>query len=451
MNIVRENIDALNVTLTVKVEKADYESNVESTLRTYRRKAQVPGFRPGMVPLGMIKKMYLKSAVANEVFKQMSDGINSYIRDNNLNILGEPLPGKNHPAIDIDTQSDFEFIYDVALAPEVHLTVDSSFQIPCYTIAVTDEDVQHRIDYFRAYYGKSVSAERIEKDFLVIADLAQDGQNGINVERAMLSLKVIPEAEQQTLIGLSVDDSVEVNVRNMFVNDTDCAALLRIPKAQLEEINPVFTVTVREITNMQQAEVNQEFFDAVYGKDVVTTEEEFADKIKSDLSRELANKSEHRFALDVRSVLIEKAAIELPEAFLKRWLLQTTEEDEERKGTLTEESIEADYPHFADTLRWQLVSKHIVQQQNIEVTEDDLLTIAKKTLLQRLAMYYGINTINEDRLTEFAQNSLNDPDERKRIIEQALESRVIEYARQAATIELKEVSNEQFNKLHAPA
>ncbi|MDR1022077.1 MAG: trigger factor [Prevotellaceae bacterium] len=442
MNIVRENVDALNAVLTVKIEKPDYESQVEAKLRDYRRKAQVPGFRPGMVPMGMIKKMYQKSATVEEVSKKIPDGINDYVQANHLHLLGEPIPSDKAQTVDFDTQTEFEFKYDVAIAPEVQLTIDSSITIPYYNIAIPDGEVQRRIETTRAYYGKIVRGAQIKKDDLATVDLAQSKEGGLNVENVILSLKVIPEAEQQALLGLPEGASVEVNVRKMLTNDVDCAAFLKITRQQLEEVDPVFTITIKEISHVEPAEMNQEFFDTVYGEGVVRSEEEFIDRVKSGVRSELLSKSNQRFNIDTCSVLVQKAALELPEAFLKRWLLLTAE------GKMTENEVEETFPNVAEKLRWDLIVRHILQQQNIEVTERDLLNAAKKIVMQRL-VGYGVDTIREDRLVEFAQSVLNRPEERKHIIEYAIETRVIEHVRSNVTIEQKEVSSEEFNEINS--
>ncbi|MDR3366830.1 MAG: trigger factor family protein, partial [Prevotellaceae bacterium] len=257
MNITRADIDALNATLTVKVEKPDYEPKVEATLRDYRRKAQIPGFRPGMVPMGVIRKMYQKAITTDEVLKQVSSGITQYIEDNRLHVLGDPLPNKDTQLVDFDTQSEFEFTYDVALAPEVRLDIDKKITIPYYNVILTEDEVQQRIETYRTYYGKAINAEKVEKNDLLKVDLAQDKTDGYSVNETLLSLKVIPEAEQQVLLGLSAGESVEVNVRNMLTNDVDCAAFLRVSKKQLEAIDPVFTLTIKEIMHVEPAEINQ--------------------------------------------------------------------------------------------------------------------------------------------------------------------------------------------------
>jgi trigger factor len=443
MNISRVNIDALNATLTAIVEKPDYESKVEATLRDYRRKAQMPGFRPGMVPMGVIKKMYQKTITAEEVFNQVSTGIAKYIEENRLNILGSPLPSKDTPPLDFDTQSEFEFLYDVALAPKVQLKISKDLKIPRYTIAITDDDVQKRIDRYRIYYGKMATAEKIEKDSLVRVDLAQRQETGHTVKGALLSIKLIPAADQQALLlGLSVGETVEVNIRKMLTNDTDCAAFLNITKEQLETIDPVFTLTIKDISHTALAEIDQTLFDNIYGKDVVTSEEAFVERVKSEIHNKIVEECEYRFALDVRHTLMSNATVELPEAFLKRWLLATSE-----KKT-TEEEVEKAFPSFAEKLRWELIEDFIRKKGNLVLQEQDLLPVAQKVIAQRFATL-GMNNISEERLEDFAYTLLSRPEDRKLIVESAAEHLVVEYIRNVVTIEQKEVTHEELNSLLA--
>ena len=441
MNIVRENADALTATLTVKIEKSDYEEKVANTLKDYRRKAQVPGFRPGMTPMGMVQKMYGKSVLVDEVFKLMSDAVNTYIQENQLRILGEPLPSESTKPMDFDAQTEFEFSYDMALAPEVSLTVDKSIKIPYYTISVAEAEKQQRIDGYLRYYGKMEGADKVEADDLVTVDAAQSKEGGHSAENALLSLKVIPEAEQKKLLGLEAGSRVEVDVRKMLTNDADCAAFLKLTKEQLLALSDTtFTLTVKEIKRLKPAEVNQELFDKVYGKDIVASEAEFRAKVEAEIRAQLADESDYRFLIDARKKLVEKAKLELPEAFLKRWLLMTSE------GKMSAEEVEKEFPRFADDLRWQLVEGHLLKQQNLEVQEDDLLSFAKKTAAQQFAMY-GLGNMPDENLVSFARKMLERPEERKRIAARVAESMVLSYVKSVAALEKKEVSGEAFSKL----
>lgn len=440
MNISKENINDLQAEILVKIEKVDYENNVNQTLKEYRRKAQVPGFRPGMVPMGMVQKMYGKSILVDEVFKQMSDAINNYIKENKINILGEPLPSENTAAIDFDTQENFEFKYDIALSPEVKLTLNEKIKVPYYTIKVTEEEKQKRIDGYLRYYGKMIPGDTIETDDLVVVDLVQDKEGGHNVTDATLGMKVIPEAKQKKLVGLKVGDNITLDVRKMLTNDADCAAFLKVTKEELENIDPVFTLTIKEIKRIENAEMNQELFDKVYGEGLVTSETDFKARVEADIRKQLSEESDYRFLLDVRKKLIDIAKLDLPEELLKRWILMTSE------GKNTKEQIDAEFPSFADHLRWQLIEDYIMKEQNFEISEDDLIDVAKKIAQQQLAMY-GLANMPDENLTTYAKSILENGNERKRIFERAVEVKVTDYIKTAIKLDSKEVSGEQFNKL----
>lgn len=448
MDIARANIDALNATLTVKVGKSDYESKVEATLRDYRRKAQIPGFRPGMVPMGVIRKMYQRSIIIDEVFKQVTAALDDYIKNNRLHILGEPLPNEAAGPVDFDALSEFEIVYDIALAPEVNLKIDKSIHIPYYTAAVTDDEVQQRIDSYRRYYGKTVSAEKIVEDALVRVDLTQNGETKHSVKSGLLSLKVMPAANRQVLLGLAAGDTLKLNVRELLTNDADCAAFLNLKKEQLDAIDPIFTLTVKDITHVQPAEVNQALFDEICGKDVVTSEEVFLEKIKAEIQHEIAQKSEQRFAADVRSLLMRSFTAELPEPFLKRWILMSSYHEKTAAAKVTPEEVEKDFPSFVERLRWQLIEQSFIAKGFIEVGEDDLLHAAKETLRRRLTVYGTLN-MNDERLAEFAYTLLNRPEDRNLIFKYAIEHQVIEHVRSAVTLEQKEVTHEELKTLAA--
>jgi trigger factor len=376
----------------------------------------------------------------DEIFKQMSEAINKYIHENQIRTLGEPLPSETTKPLDFDTQTEFEFSYDLAVAPEVNLTVDKGIKIPYYTIAVTDEEKKKRIDGYLRYYGKMISADTIAIDDLVTVDVAQSKEGGYSVEGAMLSLKVMPEAKQKKLLGLAVGATIDLDVRKMLTNDADCAAFLKVTKEQLLELDPNFTITVKEIKRMEQAEINQELFDKVYGEGTVTSETEFCAKVEAEIRLQLADESDYRFLIDTRKKLVDKTKLALPEAFLKRWLLMTSE------GKMNEEQIEKEFPRFAEDLRWQLIEGHLLRQQNLEIQEEDLLGFAKKMALQQFAMY-GLSNMPDEHLVNFAKNILERPEERKRIAERAAESKVLDYIKGVATLEQKEISGEAFNKL----
>ena len=440
MNIVKENVDALNAVLTVKIDKNDYEEKVANTLKEYRRKAKIPGFRPGMVPMGMVQKMYGKSVLVDEVFKQMSEGISKYIQENQIRTLGDPLPSESYQPPDFDTQTEFEFSYDLAIVPEINLEVDKKIKLPYYAITITKEEKQARMESYRRRYGKMVSVNKIGSDDIATVDATQGKEDGHSVENAMLAINVLPEEEQKKLLGLEAGSSVEADVRKMLTNEADCAAFLKITKEKLAEIDPLFTLTVKEVKRMELAEVNQELFDKLYGEGVISSEKEFEARVEAEIRAQLADQSDYRFLVDARKKLLEKVNPELPETFLKRWLLATSE------GKMDKEQVEKEFPKFAEGLRWQLIEGHLMKQQGLEVKEDDMLEFAKKMAMQQFAMY-GLSSMPDEHLKNFALSILERPEERRRIAERAVETKVLNYIKNAVTLEDKKVTGEAFNKL----
>ncbi|MDR3329219.1 MAG: trigger factor [Prevotellaceae bacterium] len=445
MNVSKESTDALNAVLTVRIEKADYEAKVASALREHRRKVQVPGFRPGMVPMGMVQKIYGKQVLVDEVFKQITEALEGYIKDNALRTLGYPLPNEQSQPLDFDTQGDFEQRYDVGLAPEMAVKVDKSIKVPYYTIAVAAEEKQKRVEHYRRYFGNLTDVEAIGEDDLVVVDLSQSGEGGHSVEGAMLSLKVIPKDEQQKLMGLGVGSVVALDVRKVLINDTDCAAFLNVAKEALPTIAPMFTFTVKQVRRQLPAELNQEFFDKVYGEGAVASEGEFEAKVEAEMRSQYAADSDYRFGVDARNALLKKFHPELPEAFLKRFLLQSSEDKQ-----LTPEQVEAEFPSFARGVRWQLIEGQLLEQQGLQVEESELAELAKKAAAQQLAAY-GLHNLADENLSGFAQRMLERPEERKRLTAQATEGKVVGYIRSVVSIQEKKVSVEEFNKLFEAA
>ncbi|MGL4955559.1 MAG: trigger factor [Bacteroidales bacterium] len=440
MNIERKNMDALNAVLTVKIEKADYQEKVANTLKEHRRKMQMPGFRPGMVPMGMVKKMYGKSVLVDEVLKLMSEAANKYIQDNNIRTLGEPLPSEKAASIDFDTQTDFEFTYDMAIAPELDLTISSSIKLPLYTIEISEEEKKKRINGYLRHFGKMSNVNNIELEDLVVVDAKQEKEGGHTVENVSLSLKVMPEKKQKKLLGLTIGSTLELDIRKTLTNDADCAAFLKVTKEELEKLDPKFTITVKEIRRMEPAEINQELFDKVYGEGTVHSEAEFTDKIVEEIRTQLAEESDYRFSIDARKKLLEKTKLKLPEKFLKRWMLVTSE------GKVTEAQVTEEYPKFAENLCWQLIIGHLLKQQNMEVVEDDLLELSKKMAAQQFAMY-GMHNMPEEHLLNFAKRNLERPEDRRRVAEQAAEQKIVAYIKANAKLEEKKITTEKFNQL----
>jgi len=449
MNISKENIDDLNAVLKLTVEKEDYESRVDEVLKDYRKKANMPGFRPGKVPTGMIKKMYGKQVLAEQVNKIVSEEISKYLHESKLNVLGEPLPSETQGTIDFDTQENFDFNFDVAVAPEFEVKLSKREKLPYYSIEVTDEMLDQQVKQATSRFGTSETIELAAEESMIKGDfvqLDQDGnalEDGIKAEDTVVSpVSIKNEEAKAKLNGVKVGDTVVLNPKTTFEDATQIAYLLKVTNEEAEQIDGDYQFVVKEITNYVAAELNQELFDQVLGKDIATTEEEFIAKIKEDLEKTLAFESEYKFSMDAKDKLMKKIDIALPEAFLKRWILTINHDKEE----ITEESLEKDMPKYLDDLKWQLIKNEILKVNEIKVEEADILEVAKKSTKMQF-MQYGLSNIPEEYLEKYAKDMMKQEEQVRNMSETAAQDKVVAFIKEAVKIEEKAVNREEFNNL----
>lgn len=447
MNVTHVNSDALNAVLTVKVEHNDYQANVEKALKDVRKKAVIRGFRPGMAPASLINKMYKKSAIVEEVNKLVSDSISNYISDQKLNILGEPLPSETQPSIDWDNQKDFEFLFDLAVAPEFEVKLSKRDKVPYYTIKVDKEIRQNYIDSISGRYGSYQPTEVADAESLLKATLTElnadesPKEDGLSVDDGMVSVMLVAdEAEKSKFIGAKVGDVMVIDVTKAFPNETDRASLLKTDKTNLTNIEPLFQATITEVKQYVKAEVNQELFDKLFGEGVITSEEEFHQKIDESIKQNLKGDSERKFYMDVRDKLIDKFNIELPKEFLVRWLVAINE------GKYTTEQVETDYPHFEKDLKWQLVRDKIAIEQQFKVEEEELVGMAKGYIANQM-MQYGMGQLPEEFIEKYANDLLTKKEERRKLAERVLENKVVGWLKETVKLDEKEVEFENFKNL----
>ncbi len=447
MNVDKQVIDSVNAVVKIQLLKADYQEKVENTLKNYRKKANVPGFRPGMVPAGLIQKMYGKSVLAEAVQDAVSEALYNYIRDNKLNILGEPLPSESQPMVDFDTQEDFDFAFDIALSPELDFSLTKKDSIPYYTITVTDEMVAEQAKSMAARNGSYVKAEATEESDVIkglLIEVQPDGTiglEGISVEDAVLTPKYFKNDEEKAkLIGLGVGDTVVFNPAKAYNNtETELASLLKVPKEVAKTVSTDFTFEIREITRYQEGEMNQALYDQLYGEGVVKSEEEFKAKIREQLEAQFAPESDYRFMVDAEKALLKKAAdVEFPVDFLKRWMLETQKR--------TADTIDEEMPKMIEDLKWHLIKEKIVTDNNLTVSEEELLETAKKITRAQFAQY-GMMNVPEDLLNGYAADMLKKEDSKRNIIDQSMSAVVAGFLKGAVKITDKKISVEDFNKL----
>lgn len=448
MNIIRENVDDLNVVLKLELVKADYDERVAKILKDYKKKAVVPGFRPGMVPIGMINKMYRKPVLADELNKLVSESLSKFLIEEKLNILGEPLPHNgDNKTIDWDKDEDFEFKFDLGMAPEFELKVTNKDKVTKYNITVDDSIIDKYIESYTQRFGQNVKVEEInDNDILTVSvvQLSESGEaleGGIANDWARMLVSVIKDEKiKKQVLKLKKGDSISMDLRKAFPNDTEIASILKIKPDEAANLSGNFKIDISDIERYERAEVNQELFDKIYGEGQINSTEEFRKKIGEEAALGLKSDSEYKFKLDVRETLLKKFKAALPEEFLKRWLHTINE------GKFSMEEIEKDFDKFLLDLKWQLIKDKIAIENQLTVSEADLREAAKENALYQFR-YYGMNNVPEEHLETFANRILEDKEQLRKIRDNKLEDKIIEFVGTAAKIEEKEISSEKFNKL----
>jgi trigger factor len=392
-----------------------------------------------MAPMGMIEKMHGKSAMLDAVNNLISDGLNNYITDNKINILGEPLPHEDEKKnIDWENDTEFEVSFDLAIAPKIELELSSKDKITYYEPNITDEEKAKFRSNLLRQFGTLVNTDAIEEDDFIIADLIQ-GET--RIEGTYVALRSIADKKiKKSFIGKKSGDELTIDVNKAFENETDRAAMLKISKEELATIEPNYTVVVKEVKRFAEAEVNQDLYDKAFGAGNVKTEEEFDSKIVDRIKSEFAQESDYRFMLDAREALIEKAAIALPEQFLKRWLHNANE------GKFTMEEIEKDFELFLKDFRWQLIRQFITNEQKIQITREHLLDHARKIAAYQFAMY-GLQNAPQEQIDTYAESLLKNEKEGRRIIEKVEDELVLDYVRSVVTLDKKSITIEKLQEL----
>ncbi len=447
MNVTKQEIDKLNAVIKIEIAKDDYEAKVEKTLRDYRKKANIPGFRPGMVPMGMIKKMYGKAVLGEEVNKLISEGLYDYIKENNLNILGEPLPNETEQKeINFDTDEVFEFVFDIAIAPEIDVTCSTEDNVNLYDVAVSDEMIDNQVKSYCGRFGKYEQTDVVaERDVLrgtmveVNADKAEEDL--IKVENASLSaMHMKDDAQKALLVGANKGATVTFNPKKAYENETEVSSLLKLTKEQATDVTSDFNFTIEAITNYTEAEVNQELFDKVYGEGAVGSEADFRTRIAEELTANLSQDVDYRFGLDAKDMLMKKMdGIEFPEAFLKRWVIATNE-------NMTEETLEADFPKMIDELKWHLAKDKISKANDLKVETEEVTAYAKNIAKMQF-LQYGLPNVEDAMLENYAQEMLKQDNQVRGIVERVVENKIFAIIKNNVTLNETPISVEDFNKL----
>jgi trigger factor len=447
MNITRENIDDLNAVLKVKIDKADYEEKVVTVLKDYRKKATIKGFRPGMVPIGLIKKMYGRAVQIDEINKVVTESIQKYITDEKLEILGDPLPKADEKEkIDFETQQDFTFSFELGLTPAIELKLSKKNKVNQYEIII---DEKMRNDYLENYtrrYGELKKAEQTEEKDVIkgkIEAIDNDGNvkpDGPSVDETSLGIDIIKDKEiKKEFIGKSIGDSIDFDLKKAYPNDTEIAGILHKKKEEVENLEGNYRFTINDISRFYPAVVGKELYDKIFGEGIINSEEEFMKKIEEEIAANLKRESDFKLMMDIKSLAMEKADFQLPEEFLKRWLLRVNEKT-------TEEQIDKEFDSFRKDLKWQLIRNKVARDNDVKISEEELQKEAENITRYQFQQY-GLFYATEEQIANYAKESLKREEDAKRIADKILEEKVIILMKDLVKLETKDITVEEFNKL----
>ncbi|MCQ2196336.1 MAG: trigger factor [Bacteroidaceae bacterium] len=446
MNVKFEKVDAVNGLITVEMEKADYADNVEKALKDLRKKAQLPGFRPGQVPMGLLKKRFGAECTAEQVNKLLGEKLYGYIREEKLNVLGEPLPSEKQGPVDFETQDVMTFVFDIALAPEFDAKLSDKDSLDQYIINVTDEMIDGQVQSFCGRAGHQEKVESYESRDMVKGTLAQldaEGsvlEGGVQVEAAvMLPEYFKSDDEKKKFEGAKVNDVLIINPATAYDNnETELAALLKVEKDKVKELTGDFSFQIEEISRYVPAAVNQELFDQIYGEGKVNSEEEFRAAIRATLEEEYSYDSDYKLGLDLRKYLEDRVGeLTYPEAMMKR-IMKLNNPDKE----FTDE----EYKQSINELTWHLIKEQLSDQFELKVEQADVVETAKMVARMQFAQY-GMQNVPEEALTNYANQMLQDKRQAEGLVSRTVENKIVAKVKEVVKLNQKQVSIEEFNAM----
>ncbi|MDD3910157.1 MAG: trigger factor, partial [Proteiniphilum sp.] len=441
--------DEVNGTIVIELEKADYQENVDKSLNQFRQRANIPGFRQGKVPKSLIQKLYGKAVKADEINKVVTDEVGNFIRDNKLKILGEPLPdNSDEKLVDLENDEILKFYFDVALTPEFDLSLDKSVQLTCHKVLLEENLLDEQMDAYKKNYGTylSIEDEAKETDLIkgTLTELSdsEDKDNLQVIENAILMPSYIKDEEiKSSFTGSKAGDKVVFNPKKAYDNnEAEIASLLQTTKDKVKDIDSDFSFEIKEVTRYQEAEMNQELFDRVLGEGVVTTEEEFRTRIKSELEKQFRPNADHLFIHEARDIIVEKMKeVKFPDEFLKRWLLETGE-------NRTSEQVEEDYPKILEDLKFHIAKQKIAEENKISVEFADIEALAAEVAKAQFAQY-GMTNLPADVLQNYTKSMLEKEETVQNLYDKATEDKIIDWLKENVTVIEKEISSKEFNDL----
>jgi len=449
MNVVREDIDALNAVLKVEVKPEDYKEKVDQTLKDYRKKVNMPGFRPGHVPMGLIQKQYGSSVLAEELNRVVNESLQKYLSENKVEILGNPIPKEDHEVEgDFKNPSDFTFAYEIGLAPEVDVQLSGKNKFDYIKVKVDDKLIDKQIDDLRRRYGKLVANEKVGENDLVLSQFVELNEDESIKEGGVLHSSTVSmefvgnDKVKKELLGQEVGYKTIVNPADVSRGGKDTAAMLGVKEEELDQVSDKFQLTITEIKGMELAELNEELFDKLFGPGNVKSEKEMRERVEADMAGMFVSDQDRMLTQTIYNELLEKTKIDLPDSFLKRWIKLSNEKE------ITMEQIEADYENYAKSLKWQLIQGNIFKANDIKLENDEVIEYTKGLLANNYAQY-GMPAPEDAELTKSAMQVLQNREEANRVYDMLAERKLTAYFKETVKLKDKEVSYDEFVELAA--
>ena len=442
MNITFENPDKVNGLMTITVEENDFKEAVEKTLKDYRKKANVPGFRPGQVPMGMIKRMYGTAVKMDAINHVVGQEMYKYVKDNNIQMLGEPLPHEGNEAVDIEKDAPYTFQFDLAVAPEINVKLSGHDKVDYLTIDVDDKLIDQQVRMYASRSGSYQKADDYQDNDMLKGDLRElDKENGIELTEAVVMPTYIKEEAQKKLFeGSKLGDIITFNPRQAYQSDAELASFLKVDKADLGFHTGDFTYQITEISRFAPAEVNQELFDQVYGKDAVKDEKEFRERVAGELKAQLQQNSDWKFLQDLRKHCEKKAGkLTWPDELLKRIMKQNNQD----KG---DDYVEKNYEGSVKELAWHLIKEQLVSAHDIKISDEEVKTAAREAARAQFAQY-GMSNVPDEYLDNYAQDMLKKEENVQGFVDRAIDQKLIAVMKNVVKLDEKTVSLYEFNKL----
>lgn len=439
MDIKELKKDDLLIQVEMNFGKEDYAEKKKKLLNKFRREADIKGFRKGMAPMSLVEKMHGHSALVDSINELISENLNKYIEDNKLTIIGEPLPNEEKESKNDWLEGEnFQFVFDIALAPKFDVSLSAEDKVISYDVTLSEKDKEQYKSNILKQYAKLENCDVVKDEDFMVGDFVQ-GET--KIEKVYVSMKSVKDEGKSIFLGKKAGDSMDIDVVELFPNEADRAAMLKVKKEELGNFAPVWNFTINEVKNYVDAVPGEELYTMMFGKDVVKTEEEFNTKLEERMKQEFKQESDYRFMLDAREYLMKKADIKIAEDFMKKYLFTVNE------GKFKMEEVEKEFPLFLKDFCWQTISQQIVKDQKLEIKKEDLVEQARKMASYQFAMY-GINNVPEEHLSKYAENILGSEKDARRVYEKVEEDMVLNYVRSTVTLEKKKISIDKLRKMN---